>query len=135
MIRVSTLTSDGSSGVEANPNRTGGVTGRSSPRSTPSSRALTDLIRCRSCAEYHSRRPPPAVPRVRTPSITTRAIGSCTVAHQRALASRRGIASSSQPSAGRPPTSKVSASSSVLTIHFLPSRTRSTGVTRTSSNW
>src|SRR5664279_6229130 len=56
--RESTLTSEGSSGVEAKPKRTGGVTGCSSPSSAPSNRALTDLIRCRSMAEYDSRRPP-----------------------------------------------------------------------------
>src|SRR5664279_1158809 len=116
--RKSTRTREGSSGVEAKPKRTGGVTGRSSPSSSPSNRALTDLIRCRSMAEYHSRRPPPALPLVRTPSIATRAIGSCSVVHQRALASPRGTAVSTHPSGGRPPRSKVRARSSVDTIHF-----------------
>ena len=88
-MRESSLTSEGSVGVDPKPNRTGGATGRSSPSSAPSNRALTDLIRCRSIAEYHSRWPPPALPLVRTPSMVIRAIGSCTIVHHRALANPR----------------------------------------------
>src|SRR5690348_10009548 len=61
---VVTRTRQGARGVEPKPNRTGGSTTVSEPRSRPPWPAVAAVIRCRSRAPYHSYRPPPAVPRV-----------------------------------------------------------------------
>ena len=57
----------GVAGAEPKPKRIGGATGASPPRSAPSHRTTAPTIRCKSRAPWYSRRPPPALPVVRTP--------------------------------------------------------------------
>jgi len=97
---VTRVTSEGRRGVEPKPNRTGGSTGHMLPKSVPSQEAVSPVIDRTSRAAYHSRRAP-VRPRVRTPRITVRAIGSTAAAHTVEVAIRNGTAPINRPSAVR----------------------------------
>ena len=100
---VTTLVTPGARGVEENPNRHGGSTGASRPRSAPSNVPLSEVTALRSVAPYHSRRPDLAWPRVLTPCRATRATGSTKPAHRVLRATGPGTARSAQPRGSRPP--------------------------------
>src|SRR5690606_11766729 len=94
---VTTRVIDGAAGVEENPKRGEGSTGRNSPSSTPSKEPDSSVTTRWSVAPYPSRRPAPALPRVRTPLSATRATGSVNVHHAGLSAMRAGTSRKSQP--------------------------------------
>ena len=130
---VTTEVTDGLAGVDPNPNRTGGSTGRSSPRSSSSQAPVQVRIARTSVAPYHSRRPWPAVPRVRTPRSTTRATGSTAPANQGAVATGAGMPCSSHPSAVRRPKVRERDSGPASTRQWPSAAATATGASRTSS--
>lgn len=124
---------DGRRGVEPKPNRTGGCTSAMAPRSVPCQLAVTDTTGCRSQAPYHSRRPDPALPRVRTPGSTIRVSGSITVAQAGAVANRRGTARRTNPSQPRAPMLRWLRNGPATTCSRPGQRATSTAVTSTVS--
>src|SRR5690606_23775467 len=88
---------EGAAGVEEKPKRGDGDTGRNSPSSAPSKEPDIAVTAWWSVAPYHSRRPSPALPRVRTPRSATRATTSVTVHHAGLSATRAGTSRKSQP--------------------------------------
>ncbi len=115
-IVVTTLVTDGRAGVEEKPKWQGGSTGASEPRSVPRHAPETDVTATTEVAPYHSLRSLPAVPRVRTPRMTTRATGSTRPHQAGAVATRDGTRPRASPSGVRPPTTRRSDSEGVVDL-------------------
>ncbi|MCO7240274.1 hypothetical protein [Aeromicrobium sp. CnD17-E] len=117
-------------GAEPKPKRTGGSTGASGPRSSPFQVVVAASTPHASEAAYHSVRPWPAVPWVRTPGMTRRAIGSQNRAHASSRPSGPGTACRSHPIGARRPGVQCASSGPAT----MPHPSTATGTTCTSSN-
>ena len=126
----------GCGGTDENPNPTGGTSGSSAPHATPPHVTSAATTRCWPVAPYHSRRPAPALPTVRTPGTRSGATGPTTVANARERATARGSAARSTPTGVRPPSVRYADSGPAVTCQrrATASHVTRTGVDTTSSN-